>query len=130
GADELKMWYLARGTRDPGTSGLRVCYATSKDGVNWIKPGLGLVPSNGSKANNMVALRAGKADIAALPLLYDPEDPDRKRRYKLSFEAEQYGNKVAVAYSPDGLEWTESKRNPVAGNLEQTGVIRFNGCYY
>ena len=147
--DELRMWYLARGTLDldqPDRSPrmefrrsgwemvrnpeLRACYAVSKDGENWVKPKLGLVEYNGSKANNIVDLRGGQCDLEALPILYDPEDPDPNRRFKTAFECSAYQEKVAVAYSPDGLRWTESPNNPVAPNLEQTGLIKFNGCYY
>ncbi|MDP6777536.1 MAG: hypothetical protein QGI83_12310 [Candidatus Latescibacteria bacterium] len=147
--DELRMWYLARGTLDldqPDRSTrkefarngwqltrnpeLRACYATSRDGVTWEKPKLGLVEYNGSKENNIVDLRGGRCDLEALPILYDPEDPDPDRRFKTAFESSGYQEKVAVAYSPDGLRWTESPNNPVAPNLEQTGLIKFNGCYY
>ena len=130
---EVRMWYLARSTvDDPQRDGnqWRVCYATSKDGVNWVKPGLGLVDFHGSKANNIVNLRGGRCDLASLPVIYDAEDPDPNRRFKVVFESHVYENQFAVAYSPDGLNWTESPNNPVGTYLEQTGLIRFNGCYY
>ena len=127
--DELRMWYLTRGSLDK-PSGLRVCYAVSRDGVNWEKPKLGLVEYNGSKENNIVDLRGGRCDFAALPVLYDPDDPNPDRRFKLAFESGVYGNGVAVAFSPDGFRWTESPNNPVAPPMEHTGLIKFNGCYY
>ena len=127
--DELRMWYLARGSLDDRGQ-MRVCYAVSKDGVNWEKPKLGLVEYNGSKENNIVDLRGGRCDFAALPIIYEPDDSDPDRRFKVAFESHVYGNQVAVAYSPDGLRWTESPNNPVAPMLEQTGLIKFNGCYY
>lgn len=55
--DELRMWYMAQSTSDdPERDGaqLRVCYATSKDGIKRKKPNLGLVDFQGSKANNIV----------------------------------------------------------------------------
>jgi hypothetical protein len=48
----------------------------------------------------------------------------------MSFESGKYNNNQAVAYSPDGLRWTESPNNPVGPQLEQAGLIKFNGCYY
>ena len=30
------------------------CYATSQDGLTWVKPELGLVDFQGSRANNLV----------------------------------------------------------------------------
>ena len=62
--------------------------------------------------------------------MYEPDDPDPARRFKVVFESEAYGNQFAVAYSADGLNWTESPNNPVGPGLEQTGLIRHNGCYY
>ena len=69
--DEFRMWYLATGDQDaevflerPPESGdpsdwereaiFRVCYATSKDGINWERPALGLVDYGGNKQNNLV----------------------------------------------------------------------------
>jgi len=50
------MYY--RGSHDPktGTGGIPAhrevtCYAESEDGIHWVKPELGLVEFNGSKAN-------------------------------------------------------------------------------
>jgi hypothetical protein len=129
--DELRMWYQARGTHDPKTSRQRrLCYAVSRDGVHWEKPKLGLVEYNGSTQNNIVDILGGRAALAATPIIHDPDDPDPARRFKTAFESEVYENRVAVAYSPDGLRWTESPRNPVAPMLEQAGLIRFRGCYY
>ena len=33
---------------------MAICYATSKDGVTWAKPELGLVEYEGSTANNIL----------------------------------------------------------------------------
>lgn len=35
-------------------TGLRVCYAESRDGINWEKPSLGIVSFAGSKDNNII----------------------------------------------------------------------------
>ena len=124
---ELRMWYLGRSDVDSGT--LRLCHAVSRDGVVWEKPELGLVEFNGSTRNNLVALVGHDVNVTAAPIIYDPEDPDPGRRFKINFEG-AYGGRFSVAYSPDGLRWTESPSNPVGPSLEQTGLIKFNGCYY
>jgi len=148
--DELRMWYLARGRLDTdteifapgkldfdpsigwvkGARELRACYAVSRDGVHWEKPNLGLVEYNGSKENNIVDLLEGRCNLSLMPMIYDPEDPDPNRRFKVAFESSRHDFRVSVAYSPDGLRWSESPNNPVAPLMEQTGLIRFNGCYY
>ena len=47
---KLKMWYQVIGKESAD-----VCYAESQDGLEWLKPRLGIVEYNGSKANNIVA---------------------------------------------------------------------------
>jgi hypothetical protein len=127
--DELRMWYLGGGTRHQ-QGALRACYAVSADGVTWHKPKLGLVEHNGDRDNNLVDLLGGEGSLSALPILHDPDDPDPSRRFKSAFESGRYGNCLAVGFSPDGLRWTVPEWNPVAPMLEQTGLIRYNGCYY
>ena len=127
--DELRMWYMGAGSRD-GYRADRLCYAVSRDGVHWEKPALGLVEYNGSTQNNLVGFRNGACDLLSVPVLYDPDDPDPQRRYKVAFECREYEKQLSVAFSPDGLRWTESAHNPVGPMLEMSGVIRFNDCYY
>ena len=125
---ELRMWYFGLGDQDEVT---RVCYAVSQDGIHWEKPALGLVEYGGSTENNLVDLPIGDYSVIAVPLIYDPEDPDPDRHFKMAFESRKYGNRLAVAFSPDGLHWKESPHNPVTKHLfEQSGLIKFNGCYY
>ena len=129
--DKLHMWYQAIGSLENRKGGpRRMCYAVSSDGLNWEKPKLGVVEYNGSKDNNIVDLLGGECVMAASPVLYDPDDPDPNRRFKTVFECGKYGNRIAVAYSPDGFRWKESPDNPVGAPLEQCGLIRFNGVYY
>ena len=128
--ETLHMWYQSLSTLDPNPRGRRLCYATSTNGVNWEKPQLGLIDFNGSKDNNIVDIFDGEPAQAASPIIYDPVDTDPDRRFKMSFESGKYNNNQAVAYSPDGLRWTESPNNPVGPRLEQAGLIKFNECYY
>lgn len=130
--DELRMWYLARGRLDDGgpDKGLRACYALSRDGVHWERPNLGLVEYGGSRQNNIADLAGGRCVLSALPVIRDAQDLDPARLYKATFESGLYGNRLAVAFSADGLRWTLPPHNPVGEPMEQTGLIRFDGCYY
>ncbi len=131
--DELRMWYQARGSLDRGPESgrqRRLCHAVSRDGVRWEKPPLGLVEYNGTSQNNIVGLLAGRCVLGATPILHDPDDPDPSRRFKTAFQSEVYQDRLAVAFSPDGLRWTESPRNPVGPRLEQSGLIKRDRCYY
>ncbi|MFN0168707.1 MAG: hypothetical protein ACKV22_19965 [Bryobacteraceae bacterium] len=122
--DELRMWYLGTDRRGKW----RVCYATSKDGLKWEKPALGLVEFNGSKQNNLVAF--DRDDAATVTMLYEPGDPDPGRRFKMIYEVSPFH--IGAAFSADGLTWKQPANNPILkhNNIEPGGLIKYNGCYY
>lgn len=115
----FKMWYLGWIWKD----GRRPwCYAVSRDGYVWEKPELGLYEYQGSKKNNILA---DWADPTYDNVIKDPLDPDPRRRYKALGELEgpipnQTGG-AAVAFSPDGLHWTQSEKNPVVRHGRNIG---------
>ncbi len=85
-----------------------ICYATSKDGLVWDKPALGLRRYEGSKDNNIVWRGPHGAGI-----FKDLRDPDPKRRYKTLFQG------LSVSFSADGLHWnfpTKCQGVSVAGD--------------
>ena len=85
---------------DDGEIGKRICYAVSSDGINWEKPELGLTEFRGSKKNNLVEFDSEyRNSIEALLVLYDEDDPDPKRRFKLINEVNPFFN--IAAFSPD-----------------------------
>jgi hypothetical protein len=132
--DELRMWYLGIGDRE-GEDGvahqLKVCYATSRDGVHWEKPELGLVEYGGDSKNNRVLIRGMEETwIYAAVVLHEPEDPDPNRRWKMAIEIPDYDGQLAIATSADGLDWQASPANPVGPLHEFSGLTKFNGCYY
>lgn len=151
--DTYRMWYVSVGDDRfdksvPRSSPWRVAYAESKDGVNWTKPNLGLVESNGNRNNNLVSMepRLGTVNIK---VLYDPDDPDPNRRYKMGTHVWFPKNKVRLGTfapygSPDGLTWKlliDAK--PVETELPQKdmllpalhfepvgGLYKWDGLYY
>jgi hypothetical protein len=129
--DELRMWYMGSGDKLNLKGGKFLSmYAVSNDGIKWEKPKLGLIEYNGSKQNNIVDLMRGQYGISEHVVIYEPDDPDPSRRFKMVFESSKYQNRLAVAFSADGLRWTESTLNPLASGLEESGLIKYNGCYY
>ena len=109
----FRMWYQGHGPIAYVAS-----YATSRDGIFWEKPSLGIVELDGNADNNVVL------DEVCLPnVIEEPHDPDPDRRYKMfywdrSVERDPGIAHVSVAFSPDGLHWTRYAGNPV---IRRTG---------
>ena len=92
----------------PDTREMAICYATSKDGVHWEKPNLGLVDFEGNKNNNIVWRGKGQdVDHWAGPhgagIFKDMHENDPNRRYKALFKIED----LSIGFSKDGLHWDD-----------------------
>lgn len=98
----FRMWYYCWSHRDKDPDGSHALYATSKDGIKWEKPKLGLKEwkVNGSKENNIIG---GGSSV-----LHTPDDPDPARRYK-SIGPGGYMFKA----SPDGINWEPLSKRPI-----------------
>lgn len=122
---EYRMWY----------SGLDhthevICYATSTNGIDWVKPKLGLVVFNGNKDNNLVSLdETNLMNGATALVLYEPDEPKPERRFKMLREVSPMD--MMAAFSSDGLHWKSAPFGPIikGSPLEAGGLIKFNGCY-
>ena len=101
----FKMWY---GASDFPNARRPWCYAVSEDGYHWEKPELGIYEFEGSKKNNIITTWG---DPTYANVIKDPRDPDPARRYKAMGEYDgpraNQGGGAVVAFSPDGLHWTE-----------------------
>ena len=116
--DTFRMYY--RGAQPPGQThkdfrGYRyaVCYAESRDGIHWTKPGLGIVELEGSKANNVLML-----DNQCLAPFLDtrPGVPAAERFKGNLLEEERFGAKRygLIGYvSPDGIHWQRVREAPI-----------------
>jgi len=80
-----------------GRRGFGVCYATSKDGIRWEKPELGLIDFNGSKKNNLVL-----EYTHGVAVIKDTHETDPQKRYK-AIHPERKNS--AVWFSVDGIRW-------------------------
>jgi hypothetical protein len=76
-----------------------ICYAVSKNGINWEKPNLGLVDYQGSKRNNIIWRGPHGAGV-----LQDGSDPDIECKYKCIFQG------LNVSFSADGLDWSSPQK--------------------
>jgi hypothetical protein len=100
-----------------------VCYATSRDGIHWEKPDLGVAELNGSRKNNLVLSAQSVPHMAATQestpsknrgphgagVFKDTRETDPAKRYKMVFRdylaAEPENFFVSTAFSPDGVNW-------------------------
>lgn len=101
----FKCWYIGVDhSRDKKRHHIRAGYATSRDGVIWKKPRLGLYDFNGSKDNNIVH---PSNDVRVVK---DPAEPDPAKRYVMLSERSGTRGKGGGTYypffSPDGIHWT------------------------
>ena len=116
GARHFRMWYntrLGRGqqTRAPGLrsrTGDIVLYATSEDGVHWVKPSLDQHEFDGARANNILFF-----DKHSPTILLDAEAPPDQRYKMACWNWEQDNDGYWIAHSADGLNWREYDGNPV-----------------
>ena len=96
---------------------LGICYATSKDGIAWQKPELGVVEFNGSTKNNIVMRRDESGDPGEAGVIKDLREVDPLRRYKMFFyrygaSVESSPGTMALAFSPDGVRWSKPQLCP------------------
>ncbi|MBO9607161.1 MAG: hypothetical protein J7639_14470 [Paenibacillaceae bacterium] len=80
---------------------MAVLYAYSRDGLEWVKPDLGIVEFDGSKRNNIVLRGVHGAGV-----FKDTHETNPRRRYKMFMKHGERGpDAMAVSFSPDGLRW-------------------------
>ncbi|MGA4508414.1 hypothetical protein ACQB6R_10025 [Propionibacteriaceae bacterium G1746] len=109
-ADRARKPYVISG-RQTGCA-----YAESKDGVRWTKPQLGIVDFEGSTANNLLF-----TDIQGTSVLYDAKDPNPARRFKLLTLKEKGGTSLCVAFSADGIHFSDLQPWPAASGSPVPG---------
>ncbi|MCL5005117.1 MAG: hypothetical protein M1404_01175 [Acidobacteria bacterium] len=120
----LKLWYDAI-----ANDGSRwCCYATSKDGVHWEKPNLGIVPFNGRRDTNIV-FPPERMEHEPNCVFKDtnPSCP-RSERYKMVANLRPPGQKPGtyVAASSDGLHWKLMKNSPVFRPSDTNNICFFD----
>jgi hypothetical protein len=112
----FQMWYQ-------GYAGqaYHALYATSRDGIFWERPDLGLIEYAGSRQNNLIS-----TNLALVNVIDEPTAPDPQRRYKCLYFArlgQPGAANVCVAFSPDGRRWTPYADNPVLTGASDTHTL-------
>ena len=117
--DLFRMYYRGGGE----TTEEVVCMATSRDGVKWERPNLGLVEFKKSKANNILLRGQRKAYWEAhnfTPFKDTNPATPAESRYK-ALTLGRYTNSVTgdrekamlAMHSPDGVHWKHIRAEPV-----------------
>ena len=116
-----QMWYQMTG------AGCVVCYAESADGIAWTKPALDILTFKGIPDRNVVLTSPDHYDAS---VVVDPPGGDPARRYKLAYwsipervglpddpkEPRGQNGGMFVAFSPDGIHWTQHPGPVLRGN--------------
>jgi len=105
-----RMWYRTNFQAPPFYTG----YAESKDGVQWVKPSLGLIDFNGSKDNNLVWSSGSDKRSGYVLSVFKDTNPKaaEDERYKAIGVTE--GCKAVLGLlSSDGLRWRPLGGQPI-----------------
>ncbi len=96
-----KMWYWS------SVDGLKNLYATSRDGINWDRPNLGIVEFNQSLENNIISTpaRIGPGAVLYSPQSVPQEGGDKLYRTLSWLPSEKLKQRYIPIFSPDGLRW-------------------------
>ncbi len=119
-----KMWYMAFCAKTDlvDAANQMACYATSKDGVTWEKPNLGIFEYSGNKNNNIIG------DYSMLNVFKDMEETDEAKRYKAVTYL--HNGEYAWLYSSDGINWTKGGTILAKGDVINTSWDATNEQYY
>lgn len=120
--DGLYRMYYRGGPRDMSAgksegSTSYFCYAESQDGITWVKPELGLVEYEGSKANNILLAPAPREDPytqSLSPFIDTRPGVPADERYKAI--GGQWPQGLYVLVSPDGINWKKWRDEAVFKN--------------
>ena len=133
-AERYRMWYQSYATA-PGPNGFDSfirslhLYAESDDGLAWSKPELGNTEnSTGSYANNIALVRPIFRKALNPSVLHTPHAPGDYAytmfSYGVGYDLPYNGH--FVAYSHDGLHWTEGPETPVIPGYDEGGWFMYD----
>jgi hypothetical protein len=118
----FRLWYQIL------WQGNHVAYAESEDGLNWVKPSLGLIALEGNRDNNLVVSAKDRLATGG-----DCHNPSVIRRVGVDDPAARYAlygydgasGGPRVAFSPDGLRWTYAPASDSPPLFSSSDVVSF-----
>ncbi len=108
---KLRLWYICR-DRDNQPN---LAYAESTDGVNWLKPNLGIVTYHGSADNNLVGIASLDGAVY--------RDPHARSGEEYLYVGHVAGEGVFRFVSPDGLHWRRDARALLPFRADTQNVV-------
>ena len=96
---KIRMWYVCRDKEKKGS----LAYAESADGVNWVKPDLGVVDYHGSRAHNLLGVRNLEGTV-----FRDEHAANPQERY-VYVSSVGKGGGIFRFTSPEGYTWKRDK---------------------
>ena len=113
----------------------RAHYYESEDGLAWTRPELGVCEYDGSTANNIFLDKYLIDNLSVVPL---PQRMHKRGRFAVLYCANRtsgqledpdtfHGNCHHVAFSDDGIHWTDVEENPVlCGRSDTNNCVVYN----
>lgn len=108
----FRLYY--RGRPDKGADGdigEVTCYAESRDGLNWSKPGINQFVAKGHAETNIILADAAPSTHNFSPMLDTAPNVDPQRRFKALGGTMQSG--LIAWKSADGIHWSKLQAEPV-----------------
>jgi hypothetical protein len=126
--EKLKLYYeVFRDINHLSDHDAVFCYAESLDGINWIRPNLGLIEFNRSKENNILLspeVNPLNVGIHGSNVFIDPScSPDQ--RYKLTYCGPK--GLFYAGYSADGIHWTLTTEPIINAEADSQNIVYWDG---
>lgn len=116
--DIYRLYYRGLGVEGADGNEMEVtCYAESKDGIQWVKPNLGIHFVNGSKNNNIILAYAAPVSHNFTPFL--DVNPKAKPSEKYKGIGGTINSGLIAFTSADGIHWKKIQDKAVF----KTGVF-------
>ena len=120
--DRERLWSRGGGSHGWENARLRQLYACSEDGIDWVKPPMGIQREDG-RDTNIVFGTEDYGSVYDIFIVDDPLEGDPRRRFKTLYTrivpvAENESRfTVHAAHSADGIHLTPYAEGPVFGRL-------------
>lgn len=126
--DVIRMYYVGakltteNGTRLDKPIIVHLCYAESKDGINWVRPELGIFEFEGSKKNNIVWMEKNLDNFTPFKDT-NPDCPPDERYKALTGQ----WHKLYAMKSADGIHWSRLTEQPI---IEDGAFDTMNNAFW